>query len=59
MKTKAFISKVETLWMIMHQRTQEPNTWMINKVEARKITYEIKIGKKVNWCVLAKWTICN
>jgi hypothetical protein len=29
---------------------------MINRAEARKITYDIKIRKKVNWCILAKWT---
>ncbi len=29
---EALISKVETLWMIMHQRTQVPNIQMINKV---------------------------
>lgn len=51
---EALISKVETLWMIMHQRTQVPNIQMINKAEAYGITYEIKIGKKVNWCALAK-----
>jgi hypothetical protein len=42
------IAKVETLWMIMHQRTQVPNTWMINIAKAPRITYEIKIGKRVN-----------
>jgi hypothetical protein len=54
---EALISKVETLWMILHQRTQVPNTRMINKPEARGIAYEIKKGQKVNWCVLAEWTI--
>jgi hypothetical protein len=51
---EALISKVETLWMIMHQRTQVPNIRMINKAETCKIAYEIKIGKKVNSCMLAK-----
>jgi hypothetical protein len=32
---------------------------MINRVETHMIAYEIKIGKKVNWSVLAKWTIYN
>jgi hypothetical protein len=58
-KDKALISRIETLWMIMHQRTQVPNTWMINKAETCKIVYKIKIRKKVNWCVLVEWTICN
>jgi hypothetical protein len=56
---KALIVKVETLWMIMHQRKQVRNTQMINKVEVHGITYEIKIKKKVNWCILAEWTIHN
>jgi hypothetical protein len=30
---------------------------MINRVEAHGIVYEIKTRKKVNWCVLAEWTI--
>jgi hypothetical protein len=56
---KALITKVETLWMIMHQRTKVPNIRMINIAEAHEITYEIKTMKKVNWCDLIKWTICN
>ncbi len=32
---------------------------MINKVKTCGIVYEIKIGKKVNWCVLIEWTICD
>jgi hypothetical protein len=43
----------------MHQIMQMPNTQMINKTDVRKIAYEIKGWKKVNWCVLAKWTICD
>jgi hypothetical protein len=27
------ISKVETLWMVTHQRTQVPNNQLINKAE--------------------------
>jgi hypothetical protein len=30
---------------------------MINQAEAHGIVYEIKTRKKVNWCVLAEWTI--
>jgi hypothetical protein len=45
---KALIFRVETLWMIMHQRTQAPNARMINKAEACGIAYKIKTGKKVN-----------
>jgi hypothetical protein len=42
------IVKVETVCMIMHQRTHVPNIQRINKVEAQWITYEIKTCKKVN-----------
>jgi hypothetical protein len=45
---EASIAKVETLWMIMHQKKQVPNTQLINKAEAHEIAYEIKIIKKVN-----------
>jgi hypothetical protein len=58
-KDEARISRVETLWMITHQRTQVPNIRMINKAKTHGIVYEIKTRKKVNWCVLAKWTIRN
>jgi hypothetical protein len=30
---------------------------MINKAEAHGFAYEIKIDKKMNWCMLAEWTI--
>jgi hypothetical protein len=56
-KDEALISRVETLWMIMHQRMHLPNTQMINNTKACEIAYEIKTWKKVNWCMLAKWTI--
>jgi hypothetical protein len=56
---EALITKVVTLWMIMHQRKQVPNTQMINKAEAHEIAYEIKIKKKVNWCILVEWIIHN
>jgi hypothetical protein len=36
------ISNVETLWMVTHQKTQVPSTWLINKVEAWGIVYEKK-----------------
>jgi hypothetical protein len=55
---KEFIIKVETLWMISHQRTQVPCNLMINKVEAKDIIYGWK-GKPVNWCVFVGWMICD
>jgi len=56
---EALIAKVETLWMVMHQKKQVPNTQMINRAEAHEIAYEIKIKKKVNLCILVEWTIHN
>jgi predicted GNAT family N-acyltransferase len=53
---KELITKVETLWMISHQRTQVPCNRMINKVEAKGIIYEWK-GKPMNWCVFVRWMI--
>jgi hypothetical protein len=50
------ITKIKTLWMILHQRTQVPCNHMINKVEAKGIVYEWK-GKLVNWCVFVGWMI--
>ena len=52
-----FVKKVERLWMITHQRTQVPNTRLINLAEAKGIVYEQQKGKAaVNWCVHAEWT---
>ncbi len=51
---EALIARVETLWMIMHQRTHVPNTRMINQAETCRIAYEIKIMKKMNQCVLVE-----
>jgi hypothetical protein len=52
-----FVKKVEHLWMITHQRTQVPNTRLINLAEAKGIVYELRKGKDaVNWCVHAEWT---
>jgi hypothetical protein len=36
-----------------------PNIQRINKVEARRIIYEIKTCKKVNWYVFIEWSICD
>jgi hypothetical protein len=47
-ENKALISRVETLWTIMHQKTQVPNIRMINKAETCGIAYKIKTWKKVN-----------
>jgi hypothetical protein len=55
---EAFIAFIEMLWMIMHQKTQMPNTYTINKVEAPGFVYK-KMAKKINWCILAVWTIHN
>ena len=52
----AFVKKVEYLWMVTHQRTQVPNTRLINAAEAKGLVYEIKKKKDVNWCSHAEWT---
>lgn len=51
-----FVKKVERLWMITHQRTQVPNTRLINVSEAKGLVYEITKKKDVNWCVHAEWS---
>jgi len=38
----------------MYQRKQMMNMCMNNKVEAYDFAYEIKIDKKMNWCMFAK-----
>jgi len=53
---KELITKVETLWMMLHQKNQVPCNRMINKAEAKGIIYEWK-GKLVNWCVFVRWMI--
>jgi hypothetical protein len=39
---EALIVRVKTLWMIMHQRNEVPNTRMINQVEARGLIMKSK-----------------
>lgn len=52
-----WVRKVERMWMITHQRTQVPNTRLINAAEAKGLAYELKKGEKaVNWCVHAEWS---
>jgi len=36
-----FVRKVETMWMICHQKTVVPNTRMVNVSEAKGFAYEI------------------
>ncbi len=50
------IARIENLFMVTHQRTQVPNTHIINKAEVKGIICKRK-GKDVNWCVHTKWTI--
>ena len=55
-----FVKRIDWLWMITHQRTQMPNTRLINLSEAKGVVYENKKRKKdVNWCVHAEWTCCD
>jgi hypothetical protein len=52
----AFVKKVEYLWMVTPQRTQVPNTRLINATEAKGLVCEIKKKKDVNRCSHAEWT---
>lgn len=50
-----WVKKIELIWMQTHQRTQVPNTRMINLAEAKGLVYEKKANKQTNWCVHAEW----
>ena len=43
-----FVHKVETMWMICHQKTVVPNTRMMNVSEAKGFAYEIVKKKSVS-----------
>jgi hypothetical protein len=49
-----FVRKVETMWMICHQKTVVPNTRMLNVSEAKGFAYEIVKKKKTNWALFAE-----
>ena len=51
-----FVRKVETMWMICHQKTPVPNTRMVNVSEAKGFAYEIVKKKDTNWALFAEWT---
>ena len=51
-----FVRKVETMWMICHQKTVVPNTRMVNVSEAKGFAYEIVKKKECNWALFAEWT---
>jgi hypothetical protein len=51
-----FVRKVETMWMICHQKTVVPNTRMVNVSEAKGFAYEIVKKKETNWALFAEWT---
>ena len=51
-----FVRKVETMWMICHQKTSVPNTRMVNVSEAKGFAYEIVKKKDTNWALFAEWT---
>jgi hypothetical protein len=53
---KEFVRKVETMWMICHQKTVVPNTRMVNVSEAKGFAYEIVKKKETNWALFAEWT---
>lgn len=47
------IRECEEKYMICHQRTMLPTNRLINKAEARAITYQKLKTQKVNWCAFA------
>ena len=51
-----FVRKVETMWMICHQKTVVPNTRMVNVSEAKGFAYELVKKKETNWALFAEWT---
>jgi hypothetical protein len=51
-----FVRKVETMWMICHQKAVVPNTRMVNVSEAKGFAYEIVKKKETNWALFAEWT---
>ena len=51
-----FVRRVETMWMICHQKTVVPNTRMVNVSEAKGFAYEIVKKKDTNWALFAEWT---
>ena len=51
-----FVKRVETMWMICHQKTVVPNTRMVNVSEAKGFAYEIVKKRETNWALFAEWT---
>ena len=51
-----FVRRVETMWMICHQKTVVPNTRMVNVSEAKGWAYEIVKKRDTNWALFAEWT---
>jgi hypothetical protein len=49
------IVKVVRLFMIIHQKSCVPITWIISVGVAKGIVCEEK-GKKMNWAIYARWT---
>jgi hypothetical protein len=54
-----FVMRVESMWMICHQKTVVPNTRMVNVSEAKGWAYEIVKKKETNWALFAEWTCCD
>ena len=51
-----FVMRVESMWMICHQKTVVPNTRMVNVSEAKGWAYEIVKKRETNWALFAEWT---
>jgi hypothetical protein len=48
------ITKVERLWMLVHQRACVPTTKMMSLDFVRGMTMELK-GRRMNWALYTKW----
>ncbi len=49
------IAKVESLWMIIHQKTYVPASRIIFLGMARRVVMDLK-GDKMNWVMYIEWT---
>ena len=54
-----FVRRVETIWMICHQKTIVPKMRMVNVLEAKGFAYKILKKKDTNWALFAEWTCHN
>jgi hypothetical protein len=51
-----FIKKVETLWMVVHQKPYLPTSRLISLSMAQGLTFGKIHGKPMNWALYVEWT---